>query len=183
MKTSSLLERLRKALAPRYKVESELARGGMGQVFLAFDTSLDCRVAIKVLLPQMTTSWAAQRFVREARILAALSHSHIIPVHHAGEADGLSYYVMDYIEGETLKGRLGRGRLTLKETVKLGRDLLDALQAVHEAGVVHRDIKPENIFLLGNRTLLVDFGIAKSSRRSPIAALRARPISRKLARR
>ncbi len=158
----SLLERLNDALTPDFHVERELARGGMGVVFLARDTNLKVQVAIKVLLPETATETATERFLREARILAALSHSHIVPVHRAGVADGLNYYVMDYMEGDTLADRLHHGgALSKTETVKLGRDMLDALETVHKAGVVHRDIKPSNIFLLGRRTVLVDFGIAK----------------------
>ncbi len=157
----SLVERLREALAPDYEVQHELAAGGMGVVFLARDVALDRRVAVKVLLPEIATEVAAQRFLREARILASLSHSHIIPVHHVGEADGLFYYVMDYMEGATLADALRRGPMSVGAAVKLGRDLLDALEEVHKRGIVHRDIKPANVFLLGRRTLLGDFGIAK----------------------
>ena len=157
----SLLERLNNALAPDFEVERELARGGMGAVFLAHDTNLRRRVAIKVLLPELATAAATSRFLREARVLASLSHSHIVPVHSVGERDGLSYYVMDYMEGETLKDRLRRGAMSREETVKIGRDILDALESVHRAGVTHRDIKPANMFLAGRRALLGDFGIAK----------------------
>ncbi len=143
----------------------------MGAVFLARDVALDRRVAVKVLLPEIATEVAAQRFLREARILASLSHSHIIPVHHVGEADGLFYYVMDYMEGATLADALRRGPMSVGAAVKLGRDLLDALEEVHKRGIVHRDIKPANVFLLGRRALLGDFGIAKpplSSKRSKV---------------
>ncbi len=157
----SLAERLREALAPDYEVHHELAAGGMGTVFLARDVALDRRVAVKVLLPEIATEVAAQRFLREARILASLSHSHIIPVHHVGEANGLFYYVMDYMEGATLADALRRGPMSVGAAVKLGRDLLDALEEVHKRGIVHRDIKPANVFLLGRRALLGDFGIAK----------------------
>lgn len=157
----SLAERLREALAPDYEVQRELAAGGMGVVFLARDVALDRRVAVKVLLPEIATEVAPQRFLREARILASLSHSHIIPVHHVGEADGLFYYVMDYMEGATLADALRRGPMSVGAAVKLGRDLLDALEEVHKRGIVHRDIKPANVFLLGRRALLGDFGIAK----------------------
>ncbi|MCZ6915683.1 MAG: serine/threonine-protein kinase [Gemmatimonadetes bacterium] len=157
-----LLERLRDGLAPDFRVERELARGGMGAVFLAHDTGLRRQVAIKVLLPEIATEATVARFLREARVLAALSHSHIVPVHGVGEADGLNYYVMDYLEGDTLEDRLRAGPLSVKEAVKLARDLLDALEAVHKAGVVHRDIKPANIFLIDRRTVLGDFGIARA---------------------
>lgn len=160
----SLLDRLREALAPRYQVERQLGAGGMGVVFLARDQHLDRAVAIKVLRPEQATALAADRFVREARHLAHLSHPNIVPVHDAGEADGLPYYVMDRIEGETLEARLRRGPLPPSEGVKLGRDLLDALEAAHGIGVIHRDIKPSNVFLVGGRALLGDFGIARSTR-------------------
>ena len=155
-----LLQRLQEALLPDFRVEQELARGGMGAVFLAFDTGLRCRVAIKVLLPEIATEGIVARFVQEARVLAALSHPHIVPVHRVGEADGLHYYVMDFLEGDTLEDRLRTRALSRGEGVKLARDLLEALEVVHDAGVVHRDIKPANIFLVKRRTVLGDFGIA-----------------------
>ncbi|MCH7476139.1 MAG: serine/threonine protein kinase, partial [Gemmatimonadetes bacterium] len=173
----SLLERLNDALTPDFHVERELARGGMGAVFLAWDTNLEVPVAIKVLLPEMATATATERFLREARILAALRHSHIVPVHRNGEADGLYYYVMDYMEGDTLADRLDHdGALSKAETVKLGRDMLDALETVHKAGVVHRDIKPSNIFLQGRSAVLVDFGIARPpvDQSDPITAVGGR---------
>lgn len=157
---SSLLERLRHALEPQYRVEREITGGGMGRVFLSHDIALDRPVAIKVMRPELATAHAAERFLREARTLAHLKHPNVVPVHTAGEKDGLFYYVMDYVESETLAQRLTRGTLSTDEARKLGRDLLDGLETVHHAGVVHRDIKPSNIFV-GERTLLSDFGIAK----------------------
>lgn len=161
MDASHLLERVRSALAPRYRVERELGRGGMAVVYLAHDTKLECRVAIKVLPPELATENVTSRFVQEAQILASLRHSHIVPVRDVGDADGLSYYVMDYIEGPTLETRLRSGPLNRNEAVKLGRDLLDAVEAVHDADTVHRDVKPGNIFLQGRRAMLADFGIAR----------------------
>src|SRR2546426_3984182 len=158
---SSVLERLRAALAPEYDVEREIASGGMGMVFLGRDMALECPVAIKVLRPELATAHAAERFLREARMLASLRHPHIVPVHHVGQAGEFFYYVMDFLEGETLADRLARGPLGPSEALKLGRDLLDALQEAHERLVVHRDIKPSNVFFVGGRALLVDFGIAK----------------------
>ncbi len=160
---SSLLERLRTALAPHYEVERELASGGMGTVFLARDPTLDRHVAIKILQPDLASDTASERFLREARILAKLSHPNIVPVFQAGDADGLGYYVMEYVEGETLKERLERGAMPKDEALKLADDLLSALEAAHERGIVHRDVKPSNIFLLGDRAMLADFGIAKPS--------------------
>jgi len=159
---SSLLKRLRDALAHQYDVERELGAGGMGAVFLARDVTLERHVAIKVLRPEHATAAAAERFLREARILARLNHPNVVPVHSAGEADGLYYYVMDHIEGETLAERLKRGPLSKEDVVKLGDGLLAALEAVHDSGVIHRDIKPSNVFLVGQRVLLGDFGIAKA---------------------
>jgi len=159
---ASLLGRLRAALSGQYDVERELGAGGMGIVFLARDVRLERHVAIKVLLPEHATAASAERFLREARILAKLSHANVVPIHAAGEADGLFYYVMDYVEGETLAARLKRGPLTEEEVTRLGVELLAALEAAHASEVIHRDIKPGNVFLLGDRVLLGDFGIAKS---------------------
>src|SRR2546425_8256400 len=158
---SSVLERLRAALAPEYDVEREIASGGMGMVFLGRDMALECAVAIKVVRPELATPHAAERFLRAARMLASLRHPHIVPVHHVGQAGEFFYYVMDFVDGETLADRLVRGPLRPQEALKLGRDLLDALQVAHERLVVHRDIKPSNVFFAGGRALLVDFGIAK----------------------
>ena len=156
-------ERLRTALLPDYEVHEELASGGMGMVFTARDVALDRLVAIKIIRPDIATAHAAERFLHEARVLAQLRHPNVVPVHRAGEAGGFFYYVMDLVEGETLGQRLRRGPLTRDETVKLGRDMLDALEAVHGLGIVHRDIKPANIFLVDGRALLADFGIARAS--------------------
>jgi serine/threonine protein kinase len=161
---STILERLNRALAPEFQVEGEVASGGMGIVFLARDTALDRQVAIKVIRPEQATARATEKFLREARILANLRHPNVVPVHKAGEADGLFYYVMDFISEGTLAERLTRGPLSPADALKLGRDLLDALEPVHDQGVVHRDIKPSNIFLIGNRAVLTDFGIARPSR-------------------
>lgn len=158
---AGLLDRVRAALAPDYEVERELGGGGMGVVYLARDTTLERPVAVKVLRPEMATAEAAERFLREARLLARLSHPNIVPVHQAGEAGGLFYYIMDYMDGATLADRLKRGgALAPARAVEVARDLLAALAAAHAVGVVHRDVKPGNIFLLDHRVLLGDFGIA-----------------------
>ena len=158
----TLLGRLREALAPHFTVERELGAGGMGVVFLGTDVALTRPVAIKVLRPELSSHQGSQRFTREARVLARLQHPNIVAVHHAGEADGLRYFVMDYVEGRTLADRLGEGPLERNAVVALGRDLLAALAIAHRAGIVHRDIKPANIFLVGDRALLGDFGIASA---------------------
>jgi len=160
---TTVLDRLREALAPDYEVEREIARGGMGMVFLACEVLLQRQVALKVIRPELATARAAEKFLSEARILANLRHPNVIPVHRAEQAGGFFYYVMDYVEGETLADRLENGPLPPGEALKLGRDLLDALDAVHAMGVVHRDIKPSNILLVGGRAILTDFGIARPS--------------------
>ena len=159
----AIIYRLAEALLPDYEVERELASGGMGIVFLARDVQLDRQVAIKIVRPELATAEATERFLREARVLANVHHSHVVPIHRAGEAGGFFYYVMDYVEGETLAQRIARGPLSHQEALKLGRDVLDALEAVHAMGVVHRDIKPSNIFLVQGRALLADFGISTPS--------------------
>ena len=159
----SVLERLRKGLPPTFTVERELASGGMGMVFLGRDESLDRPVAIKILRPELSTAPAVERFVREAQYLASLNHPNIVPIHLAGRADGLAYYVMDFVDGETLDARLARGPLTLPEVLGLASGLLSALAAAHRKGIVHRDVKPANIFLVGGRAMLGDFGIARAS--------------------
>ncbi len=157
----SLLEQLREALAPQYEIEREIASGGMGTVLLARDTVLDRKVAIKVHKPDLAIPNAAKRLAQEARILARLKHPNVVSVYNAGEIGESFYYIMDYVEGETLAARLERGPLPTEEVLKLGGDLLAALAAAHSHGIVHRDVKPGNIFLVEDRALLGDFGIAK----------------------
>src|SRR5213080_4240045 len=161
-KPVSLLEQLRAALLPEYYVEREIASGGMGVVYLARDVALACPVAVKILRPELATAAAAERFVREAQTAAKLRHPNIVIVHSAGERRGFYFYVMDYIEDPTLAQRLERGPLPPARVVKLGRDLLDALEHAHTRHVVHRDIKPSNVFIAKDRALLGDFGIAKA---------------------
>jgi serine/threonine protein kinase len=160
---TTLLDRVRAALAPDYEVARELASGGMGVVFLGRDVALDRRVAIKIVRPDRATAVATERFVREARILAGINHPNLVPVHRAGESQGFSYYVMDFLEAETLAERLRRGPLPPDEAVALARDVLAALEAVHRRMIVHRDVKPGNIFLLEGRAVIGDLGVAKSA--------------------
>lgn len=158
---SLALARLRRGLAPRYEVETELASGGMSLVYRARDTRLGRDVAIKVLRPEFATAIGAERFLREANLLARLTHPNVLQIHDAGEADGLLYYVMDLHEGATLSEALAAGPLPAERALELADDLLAALQAVHGLEVVHRDVKPSNIFLAGERALLADFGVAR----------------------
>lgn len=143
-------------------VERKLASGGMASVYRGYDPSLDRPIAIKVLRPELATARGAERFLREARNLAHLSHPNIVAIHEVGEADGLFFYVMDYVDTPTLRELLTRGPIPTSESVRVATDLLKALEAVHAAGLVHRDVKPGNVFVTPDRVLLGDFGIAKA---------------------
>jgi serine/threonine protein kinase/tetratricopeptide (TPR) repeat protein len=163
--TINLFTALQAALGPEYRLERELGRGGMGVVFLATDTTLDRRVAIKVVHPELAPHESiTRRFLAEARTIARLRHPNIVAIHAAGSADGLLYYVMDEVAGESLRQRLTReGRLPTGETARIVSDLAGALDAARRAGVIHRDVKPENVLLdeSTGRALLADFGIAR----------------------
>ena len=159
---SAFFERVRAALATKgYDVLRELGSGGMGIVVLAHERKLDRLVAAKVIRPEMHTAVAVERFREESRILAKLSHRHIVPVYDADEAVGLPYYTMQFLEGETVADRLIRGPMPRAEVRKMGRDLMDALECAHLHGVIHRDVKPSNVFWDGKDAVLTDFGIAK----------------------
>ena len=156
-------DRIRTALADRYRVEGEIGRGGMATVYLAQDLKHDRRVALKVLRSELTAGLGAERFVQEIGIAANLSHPHILPLFDSGEADGLLYYVMPFVEGESLGDRMAReGRLSVDEAVRLTDQIASALAYAHERGVVHRDIKPGNILLAGDQAIVADFGIARA---------------------
>ena len=158
-----LADRLREAVADRYAVERELGRGGMAVVFLARDERYERHVAIKVMRPEFSVSLVADRFLREIRIAAQLQHPLIVPLYDSGGTDDLLWYVMPYVEGETLRTRLQREpQLPLEDALAITRDAAAALQCAHEHGFVHRDIKPENILLSGGHALLADFGIARA---------------------
>jgi tetratricopeptide (TPR) repeat protein len=158
----SLLERVQRAVAPDYEVERELGGGGMGLVFLGHEPTLDRPVAVKVLRPEIATAAAADRFLREARLLASVVHPNVVAIHRVAEADGYFYFVMELLGG-SLDGRLKQGRLEPDEVVRIGVGLLRGLAKVHERGIVHRDVKPSNIFLRDDVPVLGDFGIAKLS--------------------
>lgn len=160
----SLLHRLREGLPPHYDVERVLGSGGMAHVFRGRDRRLDRPVAIKVLRPERATARGAERFLREARTLARLAHPNLLPVHDVGEAAGLPYMVLALAAAPSLKERLESGPLEVAEAVRVGRDLLDGLAAVHAAGIVHRDVKPSNVFFLEGRAVLGDFGVASFDR-------------------
>ena len=158
---SELVERLRAVLAGRYDVERELGAGGMATVYLAEDLRHKRKVALKVLRPDLAAVLGAERFVQEITTTANLQHPHILPLFDSGSADGFLYYVMPFIEGETLRGKLDREtQLGIDEAVRIARDVADALDYAHRHGVIHRDIKPENILLHDGRPMVADFGIA-----------------------
>ena len=157
------LERLKAALAGRYEIEREIGAGGMATVYLARDLRHERRVALKVLRPDLAEGLGPDRFLQEVRVTANLQHPHILPLFDSGEAGGFLFYVMPYIEGESLRERLNReGELPITEVARLLRDVVDALAAAHRVGIVHRDIKPENVLLTGRHALVADFGVAKA---------------------
>ena len=158
-----VIDTLRASLAPRYDVEREIGAGGMARVFLAVEQHPHRRVAIKVLDPEVSTRLLRERFIREVDLSSNLSHPHIVPIFSAGEVDGLFYYVMPYVEGESLRHRLLRAqKLPLADALHIAQDVADALAFAHAQGIIHRDIKPENILLSGNHAIVADFGIARA---------------------
>ena len=158
---SAASERLAAALADRYRIERELGQGGMATVYLAFDLKHDRQVAIKVLHPELAAALGGERFLSEIKTTARLQHPHILPLLDSGTADGLLFYVMPFVPGETLRDRLERERqLPVEEALRIAREVADALGHAHSQGIVHRDIKPENILLQGGHALVADFGIA-----------------------
>lgn len=158
-----MLERFRSAVADRYTIERELGQGGMAWVYLAHDLKHRRPVAIKVLRPELGEVIGADRFTREIEIAAKLTHPHILPLHDSGEAAGLLYYVMPFIEGESLRDRLEREiQLPVDDALKITNEVADALAYAHSCGVVHRDVKPENILLKSGHAYVADFGIARA---------------------
>src|SRR6267142_4359080 len=161
---------LRAGLAPHYSVEREIGAGGMARVFLAVERHPARKVAVKVMNPEVSSSEFRERFIREVELTSRLSHPHIVPILAAEEClfvpdgpDGLCYYVMPYIEGESLRARLEREqRLPLDEAVRIALEVGDALSYAHGQGIIHRDIKPENILLSGDHAWVADFGIARA---------------------
>ena len=153
--------RLSTALADRYRVEREIGAGGMATVYLAHDLKHERDVAIKVLHPDLGAALGGERFLSEIRTTARLQHPHILPLLDSGDADGLLYYVMPLVTGETLRARLERERqLPIADALRIAREVADALQHAHGQGIIHRDIKPENILLQDGHALVADFGIA-----------------------
>jgi tRNA A-37 threonylcarbamoyl transferase component Bud32 len=158
---SDSLPRLRAALADRYRIERELGAGGMATVYLAQDLKHDRKVAIKVLRPELAAVIGAERFLSEIKTTANLQHPHILPLHDSGQADSFLFYVMPFVEGESLRDRLHREKqLPIGDAVRIATEVAGALDYAHRHGIIHRDIKPENILLHDGRALVADFGIA-----------------------
>jgi len=157
------VDRLRTALADRYELDREIGSGGMAHVFHAYDRQHDRDVAIKVMRPELSAAIGVERFLREIRIEARLQHPNILPLHDSGAADGLLYYVMPYVEGESRRERIRREKqLPVPEAIRIAREVADALDYAHRHNVVHRDIKPGNILLSGGHPLVADFGLARA---------------------
>jgi serine/threonine-protein kinase len=171
---SPLQDDLQRALGTAYTLDRELGGGGMSRVFLATESALDRSVVLKVLPPELAHAVSSERFRQEIRLAAKLQHPHIVPLLAAGDANGLLYYSMPFVEGESLRVRLTRsGELTLKDAIRILRDVASALAYAHERGLVHRDIKPDNVMLSGYQSrelgatggceaLVTDFGVAKA---------------------
>ena len=158
---TEITAKLSTALADRYKIERHLGEGGMATVYLAEDLKHKRKVAVKVLRPELAAVLGAERFVQEITTTANLQHPHILPLFDSGEADGFLYYVMPFIDGETLRDKLNREtQLSIDEAVKITTEVADALDYAHRNNVIHRDIKPENILLHDGRPMVADFGIA-----------------------
>ena len=160
---TGLRDRIQAALGGAYQLDRELGGGGMSRVFVAHETALGRTVALKVLSPELAAGISIERFHREIQVAARLQHPHVVPVHSAGAVDGLPYYTMPFVEGESLRARLAKdGALPLRDVHTILRDVARALEYAHSQGVVHRDIKPDNVLMAGSSATVADFGIAKA---------------------
>ena len=160
---SSFQDSLAAALSGRYRIEREIGQGGMAIVFLGHDLRHDRPVALKILRPELASEIGPDRFLREIKLAARLTHPHILPLHDSGEAGGFLFYVMPYVDGESLRDRMNRdGKLPVGDAVEIARQVATALEHAHRQGIVHRDIKPENILLQSGVAMVADFGIAKA---------------------
>ncbi len=160
---TDLQSRLTEALSGHYIIEREVGAGGMATVYLAHDVKHDRKVALKVLRPELSAALGSERFPREIKFVAQFNHPHILSLYDSGEAVGLLYYVMPYVEGESLRDRLARDKqLPIADAVRILKEVADALAYSHARGVVHRDIKPGNVLLSGRHAVVTDFGVAKA---------------------
>jgi serine/threonine protein kinase len=153
---------LRAALADRYRIEREIGAGGMATVYLAEDLKHHRKVALKVLRPELSAQLGPERFLHEIALTASLQNPHIVPLFDSGAIDGQLFYVMPYVDGETLRARIARGPVPLDESLGILRDVARALAYAHARGVIHRDIKPDNVLLSSGTAVVTDFGIAKA---------------------
>jgi serine/threonine-protein kinase len=153
---------LESALAGQYTFERELGGGGMSRTYLALEAALNRRVVVKVLAPELLAGISVERFRREILLAAQLQHPHVVPVLAAGDANGVPWFTMPYVEGDSLRRRLDTGSLTMAEVVSVLRDVARALAYAHAHGVIHRDIKPDNVLLSSGSATVTDFGIAKA---------------------
>ncbi|MFL5522358.1 MAG: serine/threonine-protein kinase, partial [Gemmatimonadales bacterium] len=166
------------ALTDRYLIERELGQGGMATVYLAHDVRHDRRVAIKVLRPELAAVIGAERFLAEIKVTANLQHPHILPLFDSGECEGMLFYVMPVVEGESLRDRLAREKqLPIPEAVRIASEVADALDYAHRKGIVHRDIKPENVLLHDGVALVADFGIALAATKAGATRMTATGLS------
>ena len=157
-----LRDELQRTLGSAYTLERELGGGGMSTVFVARDNALGRTVVVKVLPYELAATVSVDRFKREIMLSAALQHPHIVPVLSAGETDGLPFFIMPFVEGESLRARLARGPLSVREAVSILKDVSRALVYAHGRGIIHRDIKPDNILLSSGSATVTDFGVAKA---------------------
>ena len=157
-----LRQRVQDSLSGTHTIERELGGGGMSRVFVASERRLGRQVVVKVLAPELAAAMSAERFEREIQLAASLQQANIVPVITAGDFDGLPYYTMPFVEGESLRTRIAAGPVAIGTAIDILRDVAKALAYAHERGVVHRDIKPDNILLSGRSAVVADFGIAKA---------------------
>src|ERR1041385_8032442 len=159
---AELRDQLQASLGDAYVIGRELGGGGMSRVFVAEEMSLGRRVVVKVLPADLSGSVSIARFRREISLAARLQHPHIVPLLTAGEVDGLPFFTMPFVDGESLRARVAHGELPVNDTVAILRDVAKALEYAHSKGVVHRDVKPDNVLLTGGSAAVTDFGVAKA---------------------